>query len=757
MVHGHWRKLFLSLPVFWLPLLFPFSSDVHLAFFPTSAKPSVFLTANPNLQPTLDAGCPLQPTPIPPPSLVVAPQDPPTEKSLPLYAEPQFPVTVEVSGVARYYDVDGNPHAIRCAKVEVVDNLDDRHEIPMGSGFTDPYGVYQITAKGGDLLRYPNIQVRVIAEAPAFAKILTLRGNGYAVRYLKSKEYKEYKEPFLFVEPLATGVPQYGSGTDDLDARIFSVLDAMTQAGSQAQQMFGRLLPELTVFFPSDRTAYGNRAMKVLREDALAWDELFHEYGHYVADEASTNFADPITARCTFYSAISCVGKDQGSRYAWSEGWATFWAISVQVEPLGGLVQPNLPWAGDRNYDFVEENAMQPPRSFDIESVSNGKICANFGPKAGCVSSLGYASAFSTAGLLWDLQDGAGEFSKDSAAMDSIDMSLAEIWHLLNQGDYNDVGKFYNAFVQGQTLPEALRRGESFALNNIGPELTSPKKDEHPDCKASPTFQWKANGDAETKYAHNRFTLKISKDHFQTSQAFEKITTTSFAIPQKDWAALVQDASDGLELQWAIFGSNTEPPLMPVEPSPTGGFASGSLAFICDDLPAKDLVLQFELAGGQGRGGGVVLNGGFLRPFLLNGQVPGYQTNRFAVAGDELVAGTNTLEFISAPSPGTDIWDDVQFHSLQMIDDEGLKVWEHTNTHHIGDQTIQGIWDSWIAGTWGDPNPPWFWVELEGQRLTISFEYPFNGKAATVESFLPIQPPAGQGFGPLQKNLNVVN
>lgn len=715
-----WWKSALVLGAFSLPLL-------GVATVPVSGTES-----NARAQTT---SCPEQ----------VVPNEPRDDQAQPSASVPLWPITVQVSGTARYYDVEGKPHAIRCAQVEVVDNIDAGHEISMGKGFTDHDGHYQITARGGDLFRYPNIQVHIFSNAPAFVKVLRLRGNGYSTFFLQSKQYNNYTHEVLLVEPLSTGVPQYGSQTDDLEARAFSVFDAMVQAGSQGRQLVGGPLPQLTVYFPSSETSYLNPGMKVLRQDALAWDTLFHEYGHYLADNARSHFADPIQAKCSFFSAIPCIGKDQGIRFAWSEGWATYVGISLQTDPLGGLVQPKIPWAGDQKYDFVEDHPNLPPPSFDLETVSNGSICSNFGPKAGCGSSLGYASAFSVAGLFWDLQDPQGDRSKDSNATDTTVMSLREIWSLLNQGDYNEVGKFYNALVQGKSMQESLALGEAFALNNIGPELSAPKPAEHLNCQASPTFRWKANGDANAPYAHNAFVLRISKDQFQTSKSFQKITSTSTTIPLSDWEELLRDSRDGQELQWAVFGTNTVSPQMPQAPSPTEGFASGSQTLICDDLPPKELLLMMELAGAQGYGGGVALNGGVLRPFFSNGSHPGYQTNYFPISTKELVHGTNTLLVESPPTlpNSSDVWDDIQFHSMQIVDEKGIRGWDHPNTHHLGDQTIQGIWDYWLNGTWGDPNPPEFWVELEGQQLTISFEYPFESKAVQWQTSVISEPATG--------------
>lgn len=463
-------------------------------------------------------------------------------------------IQVNVSGRITYKDSAGAEHPVRYAKVQVHD-IDGGFETIMGQGFTSANGTYSIMASGGDTSTGPDIQVVVWAWLTN-SVIARIGPDENHIYRLESSVHNDYTSPTLQVS-MTTQTPVPGSATDDDNARIFSVLDALLQVALEAYCLRGRtLMPEITVLWPAAGSFY-NGLINIRRSDSLDWDVIFHEYGHYLGRVGgATNFHTPAGGAHDGGSTIPDHGKEKGVRMAWNEGWATFFAIAAQVEPSCtefGIKLPAVPNAGDISYHDTENTNIVD----NLETTGDGPITG---------LSEGYASELSIMAALFDLTDPWSDSSSDGDAKDSINVKPAMIWDLVNSADLSDVGKFYN-FLMGSYMDKRAIQfviSQIFSMNNIGPELTLPADGVATSRSVPPTFEWEANGDPTPGYELNRFILAISKDNFSTFQLVKKdINTNSQTLSKAEWEKVMKDGDDLTEFQWTVLGSNPLDPHMP--------------------------------------------------------------------------------------------------------------------------------------------------------------------------------------------------
>lgn len=483
-------------------------------------------------------------------------------------------ISVQVSGVMKYQDKAGTEHPIRYAKVKVYD-ADVVGEELMGEGNTLADGSYSIACYGGDIGSGPDIVVRVYCDimndAVAF---ISPDKNPANVPSMDSAEHTDFEGSALTVS-LTTGKPVSGSVTDDTNARLFSVLDAILHFSAEACYLRDfNLMPRIPVVYPGSDTFYDGRVdpvwIELLRADGLDWDVIGHEYGHFVASKgASSRFDTSMGGNHDGSSTIPSNGKDRGVRLAWSEGWATFFAILAQVEPTQNMLAlPGVPNSGDRIYHDTEDGNS----ADDQETFSNTALTGK---------GQGYACERSISGMLYDLCDANIDTSVDGTSKDNVDITIKQVWNILNSSDMDDVGKFYNALCSlvGYDVATILFFSPVFALNNIGPELETPAEGTAVSSVISPEFKWKANGDPNAGYQHDKFDLIIAKNNFTELVGIkENIADTKYTFTEAEWEAITAQSPEDGVFQWAVTGYNSANPRLPTAAG-LGKFVSNTQNF----------------------------------------------------------------------------------------------------------------------------------------------------------------------------------
>lgn len=457
--------------------------------------------------------------------------------------------TITVSGNMKYKDTADKTHPIRYAVVKVF-HASSGGSQQIGQGFTAANGAYSVRAVSP--VAKPNIYVCVFAQI-ANNLVARVGPNMNSVYYMQSAVYSNYSARTLTVS-LTTGKPVRGSASDDRNARVFSVLDAVLQAAVDAYALRGnRFMPIIPIVYPVGGKASFYResplSIHILRFDALDWDIIMHEYGHFFADKgASYKIDTSMGGAHDGGTTIPVHGKNKGVRLAWSEGFATWFAIMSQIKPTQRFLGlPGVPNSGNRFYQDTEDANI----TDDLEFPN---------------SNQGYAAENSIMAMLYDLCDNNVDKSADGLSRDYICIPPKTVWNIINSGNWDDVGKFYNKLcgLIGLNMPSLFAVSQLFAMNNIGPELYLPAEQAVVSSSISPVFQWIPNGDPTPGYAHNRFALIVANKNFANILAVKTdITKNYHQFKSDEWQSIV-GRSDGTGFfQWAVLGYNNISPRMP--------------------------------------------------------------------------------------------------------------------------------------------------------------------------------------------------
>ncbi len=489
-----------------------------------------------------------------------------------------------------YEDSAGTQHPVRLARVQIVQHPGG--VVDCSSGHGAGAGTVLATTNTSVTGNYftvvnvpddpddsdPDLKIRVISQ-------ITPPGNGSGA-IIAHVEHITAGDLYFCESPLqadvagtsltvnfSVGKPTVGSTTDSTASRVFSVLDAMLQNAAAAFYLRGnQLLAEIPVKFPVGGSvsfySSSNVEISILRADALDWDVLGHEYFHYVTDKGTNRSIDNNPGGS--HNGCSAIGqngrnKDQGMRLAWSEGMATFFGVALQLDNGVPLAYPCAPACIPNGHDSSYQDTEDASINQNMETMVGG-------------CSEGYGSEDSVGAILWDLMDSASdEDPADDTIKDVIGIGLPTIWTLITRGDNDTLAKFYTSVASrpGLTLRHMAFFGQILTLNKVAAKLGSPDDEDIVSPVTPPTFSWTPQGDPAVAFRNNKFTLVITKDNFATQQTWDAGTSTSFTVPQVEWATLFQTGVDeNTVLRWMVVARNTAAPATPSGTLLTGNWAS---------------------------------------------------------------------------------------------------------------------------------------------------------------------------------------
>ncbi len=530
---------------------------------------------------------------------------------------------ITLRGKIVYEDSAGAMHPVRLAQVQIVQNPGGGRDCAGGHGpgaagvlataQTKLDGTYRatVTPANDPDGSAPDLQVRVLSR-------LT-KPNQPTRQAVAFVEHYDANDLFFCESPLqvdvtaddvtvdfSVGRAVSGSVADPTTSRVFSVLDSVLQSAAGARFMRnGAVLPTLKVRFPYTGSVSfydpTNVELVVLRADALDWDVLGHEFGHYLTDKGTTRTIDSNPGGS--HSGCSAIGeddgtghartKDEGIKLAWSEGQATFYGVAFQF--VTDLALPGVPNSGDVTYHDTEDQVL----SVNAEGPGD---CAE-----------GYGSEISVLRFLWDTYDSTADSDPgDATIADNVSVGLKTLWRLVTGANNDTLPKYYS-YVAGRpatTLKALVKLGALLTLNGIAARLGAPDDQEIVSSVVSPTFSWTAEGDPDATYANNAFMLLISKDNFQTHMEWDAGAATSFTVPQADWRALFAGADENTVLRWIVLSRNTAAPATPSGGLLTGHWASHAHRFTPKAFEIKltwptigaDVDLHFRPPDGAGYG-----------------------------------------------------------------------------------------------------------------------------------------------------------
>ncbi len=479
----------------------------------------------------------------------------------------------KIKGVVWYRDVNGKLHPVRLAAVTAWDTSVNP-PVNIGRGkktSTDLNGKFSFKVRTKTV--NPQIQLRV--EAHGAANIIAVVGpeRGY-FWYSASPVYTlaNVKKGVLSIK-LQTGIPVANSQTDNLSARIFSLYDCMVYGAMQGWKLEGDSWMKrdgVPVIFPhSGSVSHYNPsevALYIERTDALLWDTILHEYGHFFA------FQSPVTIVNSpggdhppnWGSNIGFQGRtrEEGLRYAWSEGFATVFSVGSQKFPAFSGLLPSIPLTGDTLFHMSEDGVS----FFDMESPDTW------------FAMDGYGSEASVAAALWDVLDPDKDSLPGTTAVDETAVGFKKLWILIKGfGGSVDVTKFYNTLMRTHTRGPAgmMSTSNLFVINKIAPQLVSPRNDAALPKTEPLKFEWASAGDPSPNHALDNFTHLLYRINNETLaleliKAIDNIKTVTHTYTEEEWEEVLKATEKdkpSTKYCWLVMGSNdSDNPRVPPEP-----------------------------------------------------------------------------------------------------------------------------------------------------------------------------------------------
>jgi nidogen-like/carboxypeptidase family protein/HYR domain-containing protein len=324
---------------------------------------------------------------------------------------------VEVHGVASWTDWNGDPHPARHIQVKLFAVL------PLGGGLsefdrttTDDAGNYDFVEPAAALDGSP-LQVEFDAVTSASSTWISDPDVFGPESYFQVADAGTASAGHANTRNITIG----NQGAWD---QAFAVTDALWSAHLYAATAGGGDEDRIRVWFPTgpDGHAETGDHMELGSWEWSAWDVVNHEYGHYF-DRQHGSFTSALgrphcvdahlaTSNCQ----DAALGKDEGTRVAWSEGFADFYSISAAHY----AAHPAIAGVGDGFYDDekYDDHAVRQADSFSRESDGEAGGARN-----------GEDNEMAVAGLLWNLErsgDSGSTYTDHIAFGPRIAMGLIE-------------------------------------------------------------------------------------------------------------------------------------------------------------------------------------------------------------------------------------------------------------------------------------------------------------------------------------------
>lgn len=463
----------------------------------------------------------------------------PSASSTPTPATP--PVDTTVSGTISYLASDSSKHPARTITVKLVDSDGTATGTVLATKTTNASGAYSFTTttlRSGTTPR--KLFVKALAEGSGF----TVKLNGILGPHS------------IASTPLAaTGAAQRVSLTANNTAdnnTAFDVADALTSAIAYTRLIHGgATYGQITASYPNAKgTDFDptTGVARIIQFDRFDWDVILHEYGHFIAHKLGIDKS--LGGRHQFtVNEGEVYGKQNGVWLAWSEGFATWFALTAQ--DVLGVSALKIPKAGDSYYDDTEDT------TFHVPFNTNGVF-----------PSIGEDAELSVGRALWHLRKDPVFAMSDTQIMTALAgasaATLSDAMPALMQS--------YGAalFTDTNTTSAAAEtKANNFAClmtdQAVSPKLTAPSAGAILSATTPPTFTWTPNGAGPSNrldsFAVQFWSPTWDKKIFESSS----LTPTSYTPSAADWKSIVT-ATDGtagvpLTLNVVVKGYNLNTPV----------------------------------------------------------------------------------------------------------------------------------------------------------------------------------------------------
>lgn len=470
-----------------------------------------------------------------------------------------------LSGTISWADAGGIFHPARSIRVDIMGLKSEGGEVLLGTAYTDLEGRYShsfMVPPGG----LTAVGAHAYADHASIAQI-GVAGAGYVSADGTAATIYHWDDSIGGSQGV---LDLYIKETAHLPtiplARAFGVADAMYTAWHLGHVASRRSPPHrVGVIFPDTKTSYLPE-VRLIRVDYARWtrwDVLHHEYGHYLAHVDEMGFVPGLPHSPLGTSSIPTLGKDLGTRFAWSEGLATYLGIASQHVRTAEQRLPALPGVGDERYQ-------DGPGGFDLED-------------AAAITTAGEGDELAVARILWDIAD------RPSFDDDFIGLTHESVYRDLNYWITNlrrldDVWDYYSRYT---TWEARTHFGAIFEDHRVSPHpQNGPIGATFESTDGPPTFQWaRRNNGANDKFGLIVWDARFWKRMFELEIPGD---VESFTMPASEWAKLTDAARSGARVfYFIIHGSDTKDSSGAAYPGElvTGPYWSGKYSFSINGGP----------------------------------------------------------------------------------------------------------------------------------------------------------------------------
>lgn len=246
-----------------------------------------------------------------------------------------------INGRVYYLDKAGNLHPAKNVYC-YIELLEDGERRIWTTAYTDEDGGYSFS--GG-------LSINSGCEYSARVKVLSKSSYNISVIDIEQDEFEitAETEPQRIYDMSSTSTVYFTLNIDDMylyedndkisiESHALNVLQAANYAAEYAEAAYDFSVGFLPVYLEEELgNAYYTKdeGIHIDPEYSSAWDVIHHEFGHFV--DRYSNISDPDVGG-NHYMGLSTLhehSKIHGCKLAWSEGFATYFAIAAQTNSFG--------------------------------------------------------------------------------------------------------------------------------------------------------------------------------------------------------------------------------------------------------------------------------------------------------------------------------------------------------------------------------------------------------------------------------------
>ncbi|MEM7298146.1 MAG: hypothetical protein AAF391_07755 [Bacteroidota bacterium] len=407
-------------------------------------------------------------------------------------------LSTTIKGHISFTDKAGNMHPIRFATVEIWDRNYTSDDKIINTVQSDKNGFYSVTITLKEVYNALSNEDRIVdnedsapdeessdglSPRPIIDNPLEIyvdvKAEGDAIKIVHPGHHRAWritsKEDGIYSADAYKTIELNMIATNRLDKSAhvaFEAYEAINYLAGYLEQLEESRPPTVTVVYPregSDDISYyrrDNNTIYLAMHDIHDWDNIHHEYSHNVQNVYNMTKKINIS-RNTNYNINRNIDHNNCEkeeieyfvRLAWSEAWATAFALIAQSElELGKL---DIPYLGDTEYNDIKPDADE--IRYDLELLTD--------------QYRGERNEVAIQRILWDLYDK----ENDDADVD-ISVEASVLWDLVKGKNISTFSEFWTAFVSKLSsdellLDDILTYTGILADHQVAPYLSSSQAD----------------------------------------------------------------------------------------------------------------------------------------------------------------------------------------------------------------------------------------------------------------------------------------